>query len=112
MKFILILAALSLLSTAAMADRHRHRHHHRGLSDLDISTIGTSAWSYTTASDREVIIYKEDVKLVVEDAIEVLQGLPASDEFMELHLKLEDYTGDSMTEVEAARLIIQMSQDV
>lgn len=111
MKYILILAAISILSTEAMADRRRHRSDGQ-YSSFEVGSTVASLYSYSTSNDTQVVIYKENVKLVLEDAIEVLQGLPASDEFMELHVKLENYTGDSLTEVEAARLIIKMSQDV
>ena len=87
-----------------------------GVAQVSVSDGGSSGTisgdgASMSESSGNAVIYKKDLQMVLNDAIDVLQGLPASDEFMELKEKLMINQEKTLTNDEAAMLIIRLASE-
>lgn len=102
MKKLIMPLALTLSVTSAFA---------QSMSGNDFSG-SNSGEGYSTTNISGSSYYKQDVKLLVPEAILVLQGAEASDEFRALRDVLSAVEGEPLSDKEAAKLIIQLASDL
>ncbi len=96
-----VLALALTVSSLSFADHYDQR---RG----DLSSLGTTVYSAITSQDPGAF-NKEDVRILVPNAMEVLQGLPASQSFQEAKLLLEKTQGHELSDAEVAKIIIGLA---
>lgn len=95
----LMIASLVLMSQVALA---------QSMSGNDFSG-SESGEGYSTTNISGTSYYKQDIKMMVPEAILVLEGVPASDEFLAIKEALSVSEKKDLTDVEAARLIIAIA---